>query len=109
MPVNMPSHAHGQGYTDLNFMIPELVGGGRLRQGPRTRQAQGDFATAGSATISYADRVDHARTDATVGSEAFGQALGLGSMTAGPGRLVYGIEADHIDGPWAHPDDYRAR
>ena len=38
MPVNMPTHAHGQGYTDLNFMIPELVDAHRLPQGTVLRR-----------------------------------------------------------------------
>jgi len=34
MPVNMPTHAHGQGYSDLNFLIPELVSGVQYSKGP---------------------------------------------------------------------------
>ena len=43
MPVNMPSHAHGQGYTDLNFLIPELVERMSFRKGPYFAE-EGDFA-----------------------------------------------------------------
>src|SRR5207253_75809 len=49
MPVNMPSHAHGQGYSDLNFLIPELVSGVQFSKGPYFAD-RGDFATAGAAT-----------------------------------------------------------
>jgi len=48
MPVNMPSHAHGQGYTDLNFLIPELIQKVRYQKGPYDAQV-GDFASAGTA------------------------------------------------------------
>ena len=54
MPVNMRTNAHGQGYTDLNFLIPELVSGIDYFKGPYYAQ-QGDFATAGSANIFYAE------------------------------------------------------
>ena len=43
MPVNMPSHAHGQGYTDLNFLITELVERMSFRKGPYFAE-EGDFA-----------------------------------------------------------------
>ena len=38
MPVNMPTHAHGQGYSDLNFLIPELVSGVQYSKGPVLRR-----------------------------------------------------------------------
>ena len=60
MPLNMPSHAHGQGYMDLNFMIPELIGGVEYSKGPYSA-AQGDFATAGSADVQYVNTVRQAR------------------------------------------------
>ena len=49
VPVNMPTHAHGQGYTDLNFVIPELVSGIQYRKGTYSVE-DGDFSSAGSAT-----------------------------------------------------------
>src|SRR5262249_7661110 len=54
MPVNMPTHAHGQGYSDLNLLIPELVSGVQFSKGPYYAD-QGDFSTAGAASISYVD------------------------------------------------------
>lgn len=41
MPVNMPTHGHGQGYADLNSLIPELVSGVRYRKGPLPRTSSG--------------------------------------------------------------------
>jgi len=52
MPVNLPTHAHGHGYSDLNFLIPELVSGVQFSKGPYFAD-QGDFATAGAANINY--------------------------------------------------------
>ena len=51
MPVNLPTHGHGHGYSDLNFLIPELVSGVQFSKGPYFAD-QGDFATAGAASIS---------------------------------------------------------
>src|SRR5690349_11265708 len=47
MPVNMPTHAHGRGYTDLNFLIPELIADLHYKKGPYYAD-EGDFATAGA-------------------------------------------------------------
>ncbi|MBC7706251.1 MAG: Plug domain-containing protein, partial [Rhodoferax sp.] len=54
MPVNMPTHAHGQGYSDLNFLIPELVQRIDYRKGPYFAE-EGDFASAGSARLKLYD------------------------------------------------------
>ena len=56
VPVNMPTHAHGQGYTDLNFVIPELVSGVQYRKGTYSVE-DGDFSSAGSAHIAYRNTV----------------------------------------------------
>src|SRR6202162_1119266 len=55
MPVNMPTHAHGQGYSDLNFLIPELASDLHYKKGPYYAD-EGDFATAGTARISLVSR-----------------------------------------------------
>ncbi len=106
MPVNMRTHAHGQGYTDLNFMIPELVSRIDYFKGPYYA-SQGDFATAGAANIRYADRRRDTLLEATGGSEKYGRALIVGGADAGPGQFVYGLEAFHDDGPWDVRQDYR--
>src|SRR3954462_12447907 len=54
MPVNMVSHAHGQGYSDLNWLIPELVDRIAYRKGPYAAE-EGDFASAGTACIDLVD------------------------------------------------------
>ena len=58
MPVNMPTHAHGHGYSDLNCLIPELVSGVQFSKGPYFAE-QGDFATAGAANINYTNMLEH--------------------------------------------------
>jgi outer membrane cobalamin receptor len=106
MPVNMRTHAHGQGYTDLNFLIPELVARIDYFKGPYFAQ-QGDFATAGSADIHYADSLPQSIAEGTVGTHQFGRALVAGSPDLAAGKLEYGLEVSHENGPWDNSDNYR--
>ncbi|HJW25364.1 MAG TPA: TonB-dependent receptor [Rhodocyclaceae bacterium] len=106
VPVNMPSHAHGQGYSDLNFLIPELVEQIRFRKGPYYAE-EGDFASAGAAHIDYFRRLERGLAQATGGENGFARGLVAGSPALGAGRLLYGLEWFHNDGPWQVPEDYR--
>jgi len=106
LPINLPTHAHGQGYTDLNFLIPELVTGVQFSKGPYYAD-QGDFATAGSSNINYANVLDKPIAHVEAGGEGFARAVFAASPSVGSGHLVAAIEAAHNDGPWDHPDDYR--
>lgn len=106
MPVNMRTHAHGQGYTDLNFLIPELAARIDYYKGPYYA-GLGDFATAGAANIHYAESLKSNLVELTGGTERYGRALAVGSKELGPGSLVYGLELFHNNGPWDNPDNYR--
>ena len=106
IPVNMPSHAHGQGYSDLNFLIPELVSGVQYRKGPYDAQ-DGDFATGGAANVDYADSLEQGIVQSGGGAGGFGRVLIAQSPEVADGRLLYALEASRDDGPWIHPDDYR--
>jgi outer membrane receptor protein involved in Fe transport len=106
MPVNMPTHGHGHGYSDLNFMIPELVSGVQFSKGPYFAE-QGDFATAGAANINYVTALDRPMARAAGGGEGFGRVLAAASPAVGRGRLLAAFELQHNDGPWVSPDDYR--
>ena len=106
MPVNMRTHAHGQGYTDLNFLIPELISRVDYFKGPYYA-SEGDFATAGGANIFYFNTTKTNLAELIAGTEQYGRALAVGSADAGPGRLVYGFEAVHNNGPWDNPDNFR--
>src|SRR5688500_9239969 len=99
MPVNMPSHAHGQGYTDLNFLIPELVESIDYRLGVYHTEL-GDFCSAGGAEFQLVRRLD--RPFATVAAGEHGLArLAMGvSRHAGAGDLLFGGELRAYDGPW---------
>ena len=106
MPVNMPSHAHGQGYTDLNFLIPELVSGVQYRKGPYGAD-QGDFATAGAANIAYTTSLEKAIAGVGGGAGSYGRALFAESSPLGAGTLLYAVETVRNDGPWTNPDRMR--
>jgi hypothetical protein len=106
MPVNMPTHAHGQGYSDLNFLIPELVTGVQFSKGPYYAD-QGDFATAGSSNISYANALEKPIAHVEAGGEGYARGLFVASRPVGHGQVLAGVEAAHNDGPWVHPDDYQ--
>ena len=105
MPVNLPTHAHGQGYTDLNFLIPELVTGVQFSKGPYFAD-QGDFATAGSSNINYANVLDKPIAHVEGGGQGYARALFAASPTLGAGHLVAALEVSHNDGPWDHPDAF---
>jgi len=82
MPVNMPTHAHGQGYSDLNFLIPELVRSIHYRKGPYAAE-DGDFASAGTARIALADRLAQGQASITLGEGRFARAVLAGAEIGG--------------------------
>ncbi|MGC2122889.1 MAG: TonB-dependent receptor [Xanthobacteraceae bacterium] len=106
VPINLPTHAHGQGYTDLNWLIPETVGGLEVRKGPYFA-AVGDIASAGDLHASLRDSVPQNIESMTVGSFGYDRFLTLGSTKAGNGGLFYAGEFDTYNGPWTTPNDVR--
>src|SRR5579863_5688181 len=74
VPVNMPSHAHGQGYSDLNFVIPELIEGVDFKKGPYYADA-GDFGSAGSFNIRYYDSLPGAVARLEGGQVGYSRAI----------------------------------
>ena len=106
MPVNMPTHAHGHGYSDLNFMMPELVSGVQFSKGPYFAD-QGDFATAGAASISYVNALNGPIARVSGGGEGFARVFAAASPALGRGHVLAAIELEHNDGPWARADNYR--
>jgi hypothetical protein len=105
MPVNMPSHAHGQGYADLNFLIPELVDDLHYKKGPYYAD-EGDFATAGTARIGLTDQPP-ASVALGLGEDGYQRALLIGTAEVAGGTLLGAGELYHNDGPFDVPDDYR--
>ncbi len=100
MPVNLRSHGHGQGYTDLNFIIPELVGQLVYRKGAYYADV-GDFSGAGAAFITSADRVERGTLSATVGEDDYYRLLAIDSTALGSGDFLYAVEATRYRGRWS--------
>ncbi|MDY0743158.1 TonB-dependent receptor plug domain-containing protein [Paucibacter sp. R3-3] len=104
LPVNMPTHGHGQGYSDLNFLMPELVDKIEYRKGPYFAK-NGDFASAGSADITYRTRLDAPFAALTLGENGYRRGIAAGSTELGGGLTLLGaIELMRNDGPWTVPE-----
>jgi hypothetical protein len=106
VPVNMPTHAHGQGYADLNFAISELVEAVDYKKGPYYADV-GDFGSAGAFNIRYYDRLPGGLIRVEGGQYGNGRALVANNAEIGDGNLVYAGEFEHNDGPWRLAEDAR--
>jgi len=106
MPVNMPTHGHGQGYADINFLIPELISSMTVRKGPYYAD-EGDFSSVGAVHIDYLRKFDKNIAQGTIGSFGYGRGLVMGSAPAGNGTVLAAFEATTYNGPWDVPDNVR--
>ena len=106
MLVNERSHSHGQGWTDLNFLIPELATGLGYKKGPYFA-SEGDFASAGAVSVNYANALPQGIASIGVGQNGFKRVLLADSPGVASGHLLSALELEHNDGPFVHPDDYR--
>jgi hypothetical protein len=105
LPVNLPTHGHGHGYSDTNFLIPELVSGVQYSKGPYFAEL-GDFSVAGAANVNYTNTLDRFITRVSGGADGWARALVAGSPKVGTGHLLYALELGRNDGPWLQPDDF---
>ncbi|HTT04708.1 MAG TPA: TonB-dependent receptor [Steroidobacteraceae bacterium] len=105
MPINQPTHAHGQGYTDLNFMIPELVDQVSYTKGPYYANV-GDFGGVGSVRVDYANTIAP-QAAVSAGTLGYRRVFGADSAALGGGNLLGAAELQHYDGPFENPDDAR--
>lgn len=106
MPVNMRTHAHGHGYSDLNFLIPELVQRIDYKKGPYFA-GEGDFASAGAARIRLMDKLPQGTASLSVGQHGYARGVLADSVAAMRGTLLYGLELNRNDGPWDSPERVR--
>lgn len=104
VPVNMRTHAHGQGYADLNWLMPETVNTLQIRKGPYFAD-EGDFSSVGNLHIGLIDSVPKAIAQVTAGSFGYRRLFGMDSAKAGDGTVLVAGEAGTYDGPWVHSDD----
>lgn len=106
MPVNMRSHAHGQGYSDLNFLMPELVQRIDYKKGTYFAD-EGDFSSAGAAHLRLTDKLVAGIASLSLGPYAYQRAVLANSMAVANGNLLYGLEVNRNDGPWVNPENVR--
>jgi len=106
VPLNLPTHAHGHGYSDANFLIPELLSGVSYRKGPYDAEA-GDFASAGTVNITYLNALDQPVALLEAGAFGHARALVAASPEVAGGNLLYALEWAGADGPWEQPNDHR--
>lgn len=99
MPINMRSHGHGQGYTDLNFIIPELIQDIQYRKGPYYAEV-GDFSGAGAAQFSLKSSLDKSEVNLTAGDFDYQRLYTATQLDLESGRLLFGVEAQRYAGPW---------
>jgi outer membrane receptor protein involved in Fe transport len=107
VPVNMPSHGHGQGYTDINFVVPELIESIEYSKGPYYAE-NGNFAAAGAANMRYRSQLD-APTLAILelGEDSYTRGLLAISPELGEGNLLVGVEYASSDGPFVLEENFR--
>ena len=103
VPLNLRTHAHGQGYLDLNAVTPELVETIRYRKGPYWADL-GDFSAAGAAEFETFDDLPASFIEAWAGENAYGRVLGAAEVR--PGAYV-AADLTVGDGPWERPEDFR--
>lgn len=106
VPVNMRTHAHGQGYADLNWLIPETIAAMEVKKGPYYAD-EGDFSSVGAVHIGLIDRTVKGLAQMTAGSFGYRRFLGMDSVKLGDGTLLVVGEAGTNNGPWDNPDNVR--
>ena len=104
MPMNFRTHGHGQGYLDVNGLIPETVARVDYRKGPYRADA-GDFSFVGSSQITTHDQLQPFAS-AEIGSYGYRRFVGGGSTRIGNGDLLVAAQAKFNDGPWELPEDF---
>ncbi|HEY8039042.1 MAG TPA: TonB family protein, partial [Polyangiaceae bacterium] len=111
IPINMPSHAHGQGYADTNFIIPETVRSVQITKGPYFAD-QGDFATAGAVNLVTRDDFEHSSASLGFGgSPGHGEPGARALLVASPRlsettRAFFAAEVGRDNGPFDHPEGW---
>lgn len=107
VPINMPTHAHGHGYSDLSVLIPELVSRIEYRKGPYFA-SEGDFSSAGSANILYRTQLDRPFMTLTLGQQGYVRGMAAASQEISEGvTLLTAVERLNNDGPWTVPERFR--
>lgn len=106
IPVNNVSHGHGQGYADLNFVIPELIERVDYKKGPYYADV-GDFGSAGAFDVRYFSALPSGIARVEAGQFGYVRGVLADNFALGGGNLIAALELEHNDGPWDLADDAR--
>ena len=107
MPVNMVSHAHGQGYSDLHFLIPETINTINFGKGPYYAN-HGDFNTAGFVDFKTKDKLDDNLISFSAGQFNSLRTLGLFNLLDNKNAQNAYVAVEYIetDGPFESPQNF---
>jgi len=105
MPLNLPSHAHGEGYSDMNTVIAEFVQRVNFEKGPYYADV-GNFGSAGAAHVEFFKTLPENFFKVEGGTHTYVRAVFGVSQKLGKGNLLYGGEEYYYNGPWVHPDGF---
>lgn len=105
IPVNLVSHAHGQGYTDLNFVIPETLETIDVYKGPYFAEL-GNLATAGAAILRLRESVERPFLKVEGGQFGTRRVVAGWSPREGRNSGFVAWEGRHRDGPFRDPQDF---
>jgi outer membrane receptor protein involved in Fe transport len=108
VPVNMPTHAHGQGYTDINFVIPELIESIDYRKGTYYAET-GNFSAAGAVNMRYRSELAAPFVALESGDDDYRRGLLAGSVELGGGSLLMGVDYSATNGPWKLEERFHKR
>ena len=105
-PLNMRTHGHGQGYLDLNFLIPEMIATAHYRKGPYAVET-GDFSSAGSVGFSTLDRLENTIIELTGGEHGYARGLVAGTGATALGEITAALDLARYDGPSQRDENSR--
>lgn len=108
IPVNMVSHAHGQGYADLHFVIPETIE--KIDFGKGTYYAdKGDFATAGYVAFQTKEAVDKSMISVEMGQFNTIRTVGIFNLLENKKnqKAYFATEYVLTDGPFESPQNFK--
>lgn len=103
VPLNLPSHGHGQGYLDLNLLTPEFVHDIGFKKGPYSAES-GDFATAGAVAFETADHLHGDGLQAWIGENDYYRAVGSKALSQ---NVLVAADVSTARGAWSTPEDLK--
>jgi len=106
IPINRSTNAHGQGYSDLNFIVPEVLGGLEYTKGPYF-PAIGDFGDVASVRLHIVDELPDQASASVDTFGGFGGFVGGTHEFDGDDRLMAAAQGDKVNGPWDPSNDFR--